>query len=150
VWPKPEKQADICGHLQISAGIFRYLPVSSDICRCEPPFNKIMTCHKEYTESLPAPPGPMKPAGFSKAWPLANTGPNHLSEPFVQIISPLLRKRTERQRLSTPSAHLTNSPRQFSIFSIPYLPYPLHLPLRFPNAQYLHPPFIRLIAIIIS
>ena len=28
-----------------------------------------MTCHKEYTESLQAPPGPMKPAGFSKAWP---------------------------------------------------------------------------------
>ena len=28
-----------------------------------------MTCHKEYTESLQAPPGPMKPAGFSKACP---------------------------------------------------------------------------------
>ena len=50
-----------------------------------------MPCHEEYTENLPAPPGPMKPAGFSKAWPgrteslpaiyrlnwpLANTGGN--------------------------------------------------------------------------
>ena len=64
-----QASSGICRHHQVSAGIFRYLPVSSDICRCEPPLNKIMTCHKEYTESLPAPPGPMMPAGFSKAWP---------------------------------------------------------------------------------
>ena len=63
-----QASSGICGHLQISAGIFRYLPVSSDICRCEPHLNKIMTCHKEYTESLQAPPSPMKPASFSKAW----------------------------------------------------------------------------------
>ena len=48
---------DICRPLYISAGIFRYLLTSSDICRYEPPLNKIMTCHKEYTESLQAPPG---------------------------------------------------------------------------------------------
>ena len=72
VWPKPEKQidicrhlqvsagifrylqasSDICRHLQISAGIFRYLRASSDICRCEPPLNRVVACHKEYTESL--------------------------------------------------------------------------------------------------
>jgi len=77
VWRKPKKQtdiyrhlqisagifrylrgsSDICGDLQISAGIFRYLRASSDICRCEPPLNTIMTCHKEYRESLLAPPG---------------------------------------------------------------------------------------------
>ena len=99
VWPKSEKMKDICRYLQLSAGIFRYLPASSnicrhlqissgifrylrassdifrhlrassDICRCDPPLSKIMTCHKEYTKSLPAPAGSLKPAGFSKAWP---------------------------------------------------------------------------------
>ena len=49
MWPKPEKQ--------------------TDICRCEKLLNKIMTCHKEYTEILLAPPCPMKPAGFSNYWP---------------------------------------------------------------------------------
>jgi len=32
VWLKPENLTDICGHLQISGGIFRYLRASSDIC----------------------------------------------------------------------------------------------------------------------
>jgi len=49
--------SDICGHLQISAGIFRYLRASSDICRYHPHINEIFTCHMEYTESLPPPPG---------------------------------------------------------------------------------------------
>ena len=49
--------SDICEYLQIFVGIFRYLRASSDICRCEPHFNKILTCHMEDTESLPAPPG---------------------------------------------------------------------------------------------
>jgi len=88
---------------QISAGIFRYLAVSSDICRhlqisngisrYHPHINQILTCHMEYTESLPPPPGtheawPTKPRPVSHwpgrtesrpvtcrpTWPLANTG----------------------------------------------------------------------------
>ena len=33
VWPKPDKQIDICRQLQISAGIFRYL--QADLAACE-------------------------------------------------------------------------------------------------------------------
>ena len=40
VWLKPEKPTDICG-------IFRY----------HPHINKILTCHMQYTQSLPPPPG---------------------------------------------------------------------------------------------
>jgi len=68
---------------EISAGIFRYLRVSSNICghlytsvgifRYHPHINKILTCHMEYTESLPAPPStheawPTKPRSVSH-WP---------------------------------------------------------------------------------
>ena len=85
----------------------------------------------------------------SGAGSIPSAGPSPFSEPFIWRINPLLRKDTEHQRLSAPFAHLTNPSRQFSTLSTLYLPYPLHLPLRFPNAQYLHPPLIRLIAIII-
>ena len=58
---------------QIPAGIFRYLAASSDICRYHPHINEILTCHMEYTESLPPPPGtheawPTKPRSVSH-WP---------------------------------------------------------------------------------
>jgi len=49
--------SDIWRYLQISAGIFRYLAASLDICRYHPHINEILTCHMEYTESLPPPPG---------------------------------------------------------------------------------------------
>jgi len=86
---------------QIPAGIFRYLAASSDICRYHPHINEILTCHMEYTESLPPPPGTheacrlpqrlayearvclalawpgrteSRPVICRPTWPLANTG----------------------------------------------------------------------------
>jgi len=63
VWLRTEKPTDIWRHLQISGGIFRYYPH----------INEILTCHMEYTESLPPPPGtheawPTKPRSVSY-WP---------------------------------------------------------------------------------
>jgi len=51
----------------------RYLRAFSDICRYYPHINEILTCHMEYTESLPPPPGtheawPTKPRSVSH-WP---------------------------------------------------------------------------------
>jgi len=66
VWLKPEKPTDICGHLQISGGIFKYLAASSDITH-----NEILTCHMEYTGSLPPPPG------THEAWPTKSRSVSH-------------------------------------------------------------------------
>ena len=66
---------------QISAGIFRYLRVSSDIWwylqisggifRYHPHINEILTCHMEYTGSLPPPPG------THEAWPTKSRSVSH-------------------------------------------------------------------------
>jgi len=63
--------SDICGDLQISGSIFRYLWGSSDICTYHRHIKEILTCHMEYTESLPPPPG------IHKAWPTRPRSVSH-------------------------------------------------------------------------